>query len=195
MSENDTGDLDAGANNLQNFPVLTSAKSGVGSITIQGSLNSKPNSVFSLDFFSNQECDPSGYGEGEKHLGSTSVTTESNNDANFTATFPISVPVGHFVTATATDAAGNTSEFSRCLAVIAGDPSPILSVAKSVSPDELVFSWPAAASGFVLETTENLSPPLVWAAVTNLPVTISDRTTVTLTIPESKSRFYRIRKP
>src|SRR5712692_2073565 len=63
MTLNDPGDADTGANNLQNFPVLTSATSGGGSTTIQGTLNSTANTAFSLDFFSNTLCDPSGFGE------------------------------------------------------------------------------------------------------------------------------------
>jgi hypothetical protein len=116
MTPNDGGDGDTGANNLQNFPVLTSATSG-SSITIEGTLNSTANTEFRLEFFSNTACDPSGYGEGETFLGSTNVTTNGSGNVNFVANFPVTVPAGQFITSTATDPNNNTSEFSACLQV------------------------------------------------------------------------------
>lgn len=116
---NDLCDADAGANALQNFPSLTSALASGLALTIQGSLNSTPSSVFRVEFFSNAECDPSGFGEGEKFIGSTTVSTGANCMATFNAVLP-AVAVGRFLTATATDAAGNTSEFSQCVQVMQG---------------------------------------------------------------------------
>jgi hypothetical protein len=119
MTANDPNDPDSGVNELQNFPVLTSATSSGGSTTISGTLNSTASTTFTLEFFANAACDPSGHGEGAMFLGSTAVTTVGN-DASFTATFSGTVPVGHVVTATATDPNGNTSEFSACVTVQVG---------------------------------------------------------------------------
>ncbi len=105
---NDPEDDDTGVNNLQNFPVLTSASTG----GVQGTLNSTPNTAFLLEFFANSTCDFSGFGEGETFLGSTNVSTDGSGNTNFTGIFP--VPLGTFVTATATDPNNNTSEFSGC---------------------------------------------------------------------------------
>ena len=110
---NDPGDADRGANDLQNFPQLEFATGGA-STQIVGTLNSRPSSLFSLDFYSNDVCDPSGYGEGRTYIGSASVNTNASNLASFDVTFPVATPTGHFITATATDAMGNTSEFSQC---------------------------------------------------------------------------------
>jgi titin len=115
VTPNDPGDGDTGANNLQNFPVLTSASSSVGGTTIAGTLNSTPNTTFRLEFYSNAAGDPSGFGEGETFIGSTMVTTDGSGNNSFTVTFPITVPAGHVITATATDPGNNTSEFSGVL--------------------------------------------------------------------------------
>lgn len=111
---NDPGDGDGGPNNQQNFPVLTNIVSVVNGTTIQGTLNSAANATFRLEFFSNPSCDPSGNGEGQVFLGATDVQTNASNTASFNITLPVPVTPGHFVTATATDANGNTSEFSAC---------------------------------------------------------------------------------
>jgi CSLREA domain-containing protein len=113
VTENDPGDGDGGANNLQNFPVVTSAASGGGGTTVQGTLNSTPSTRFTLEFFSNSACDGSGHGEGERFESAT-VLTDGGGNANFTESFPAAVPRGQFITATATDPSGNTSEFSEC---------------------------------------------------------------------------------
>ena len=112
---NDSGDLDTGANNRQNYPELTSFTSAGGATNIVGSLNSTPSSTFTLEFFSNPSCDASGHGQGETFLGSANVTTGASGIVTFTANLPVSIPSVRSITATATDASGNTSEFSRCL--------------------------------------------------------------------------------
>ena len=109
VTANDSGDGDTGANFLQNFPVLSGVAGGV-----QGSLNSMPGQTFTIQFFGNAACDASGNGEGQTFLGSTSVTTNATGNA----TIPLfTVPTGQIVTATATNATGNTSEFSACVTV------------------------------------------------------------------------------
>jgi Bacterial Ig-like domain (group 3) len=102
----------SGPNNFQNFPVLTSVTTAGGVATIQGTLNSAENTTFRLEFFANAAGDPSGYGEGQTYLGFASVTTDGTGQAAFTASFAL--PAGQpVVTATATDPAGNTSEFCQ----------------------------------------------------------------------------------
>ncbi|HKY43590.1 MAG TPA: Calx-beta domain-containing protein, partial [Pyrinomonadaceae bacterium] len=101
-----------GPNNLQNFPVLTSVSSIGSNTTIQGSLNSTPNTTFQIDFYTNAALDPSGNGEGAQFFNTASVTTDANGNATINASFPVALPTGRVVTATATDEFGNTSEFS-----------------------------------------------------------------------------------
>jgi CSLREA domain-containing protein len=123
VTPNDPADADTGANNLQNFPVLTSATGG--GTSIKGSLHSAPNTTFRLEFFANAACDPSGFGEGQTFLGFLNAVTDGAHNAVFSVLFPVAVPVGHFITATATDPAGNTSEFSGCLQAQAAPTTPI----------------------------------------------------------------------
>jgi CSLREA domain-containing protein len=115
VTSNDAGDSDSGANNLQNFPVLTSATTANGETTFQGSLDSTPNTSFHIEFFSNASCDPSGNGEGHKFINSMNVTTNIVGSVSIAFGAPTSAFSGPFITATATDSAGNTSEFSKCI--------------------------------------------------------------------------------
>jgi parallel beta-helix repeat protein len=113
---NDVCDADAGANRLQNFPELTLATSDGRSTRISGILHSLPRQVFEIDFFANVTADPTGFGEGEFFLGTVPMVTDTTCQGTFTAVVPFGT-LDLWLTATATDAAGNTSEFSPALAV------------------------------------------------------------------------------
>lgn len=108
---NDPGDTDTGANNLQNYPVITGVTVGGGNVTLSGTLNSTSNTTYRLEFFSNPSPDPRGFGQGQVLLGFTNVTTDASGNASFIVTLPNVGGFGNF-SATATDAGGNTSEFS-----------------------------------------------------------------------------------
>jgi hypothetical protein len=117
VTANDQKDPDAGPNQLQNFPVLTSANSGA---MIQGTLNSAPRRTYRVDFYSSPASDPSGNGEGQSWIGSVSLTTTASGNASFNQDFSGSLTVGSVVTATATgtgQAASGTSEFSASVTV------------------------------------------------------------------------------
>src|SRR4029453_1294262 len=115
ITPNDFRDLDTGPNGLQNYPVLTSAVASGTNVTIKGNPNSIIGSDFFIEVFDNPSCDSSGSGEGQFLIGVTSVTTDFLGDATIASTFSASVPVGDFITVTATDTLGNTSEFSPCV--------------------------------------------------------------------------------
>jgi hypothetical protein len=124
VTPNDTGDGDPGANQLQNFPVLTSAVTTPTSTTIQGTLNSTANTTFRVELFGNAAPDMSGFGQGQKFLGFVDVTTDAGGNAAFTANVG-AVPAGQFLSATATDPQNNTSEFSAVVQVVdAPVPAP-----------------------------------------------------------------------
>ena len=114
VTPNDSGDADAGPNNLQNFPVLQSVANSGGMTTITGRLNSAANTTYRLEFFANDAIDPTGYGEGQIFIGFKNVTTNASGDASFTAAFS-QIGASQRATATATDPNGNTSEFSGAI--------------------------------------------------------------------------------
>jgi trimeric autotransporter adhesin len=113
---NDPGDLDAGPNGLQNYPVLSSARKGAtGTTSVRGKLNSTPNKTFLVQFFSN----PEGTDEGKRFIGQRSVTTDSSGNASFTFSTTQKITLGQNITATATSRVGNTSEFSAPRTLVA----------------------------------------------------------------------------
>ncbi|MGH7783711.1 MAG: Calx-beta domain-containing protein, partial [Candidatus Binatia bacterium] len=119
-----------------NYPVLSAAINLGAASDLTGSLNSTANTTFDVDIYASPTCDGSGFGEGRTLLGSTSVSSDSGGDVNFDIT-SITLPLGQFITATATDPAGVTSEFSGCMQVTGGAPgviqfsSPTYSVGES----------------------------------------------------------------
>ena len=117
-------DPDTGGNGLQNFPVIMSVTSLDGVTTIEGTLNSAANGTYRLEFFANTVCDPSGFGQGQTFIGTTTVMTDGSCNAKFSVSVPAPVPLGHGITATATDASNNTSEFSACVLVAAPPDTP-----------------------------------------------------------------------
>jgi CSLREA domain-containing protein len=137
---NDPLDPDTGANDLQNKPVITSATrpGPIITVPVMGTLNSTPNATFTIDVFDNggSFTDPCANPEGETRRGSQSVTTDSSGNASFSVSIPIDPTGIHAVTALATDALGNTSEFSNCVYVTeaTGTPTPTPSGTPTATP-------------------------------------------------------------
>jgi titin len=101
-----------GPNDYQNYSVLTSATVTGGTTTVQGSLQSAPNTTFRVEFFANVTADPSGHGQGQTFLGFADVTTDGSGLAAISAMLPVAVPLGQAISATATAPGGSTSELS-----------------------------------------------------------------------------------
>ena len=161
VTANDANDTDTGANQLQNFPVLTAATNSLGGTEVRGSLNSLASATFALDFFANAAADPTGYGEGRVFLGSTNVTTDGSGNVSFTATVLGGLLQGRYITATATDPNGNTSEFSLALAAVSTLPG----------------------SNYVVTTTNDSGPGSLRQAINDANAVITAGDTISFNIP------------
>jgi hypothetical protein len=117
VTPNDLGDGDTGANDLQNYPVITEAKNNGAGGFVLGSLNSAPSSSYFVQVYASSSCDPSGFGEGETVVDTFTVSTNPSGNANFTHQLIVPVPNNTVLTATATNPSGSTSEFSNCASV------------------------------------------------------------------------------
>lgn len=188
----------SGNNNLQNYPVLMSVSGGTAFTRIQGSLRSTPNVTFRVEFFANAVANVSSYGEGERYLGAATVTTDGSGNASFDVTLAAASSVGEFISATATDSAGNTSEFSQNIVVPfnsppsanAGGPYAVtygsgltLDASCSSDPDHdpLTYSWTInghanAASG--------VHPSLTWAQLAALGAGVGQNIVVSVQVDD-----------
>jgi uncharacterized repeat protein (TIGR01451 family) len=133
---NDPGDIDTGANEGQNWPVVTRAEVVGNTTTVTGELDSGAG-VYHLEFFRNgpvagatdTACYPGGYsGQGQEYVGSRALDKPAGVTP-YTVIVPFALRADEAITATATDAAGNTSEFSECVADLAvtttDEPDPV----------------------------------------------------------------------
>ncbi len=119
VTPNDVQDPDTGANYLQNYPVLYEATTG--SVIIAGLMNSRPSTTYWLDFFLCDAPDPSGYGEGFLPIAGTNLTTDADGNATFEFTLPGTIATAKYLTATATDPFGNTSEFAKDVLIVGNE--------------------------------------------------------------------------
>lgn len=153
VTPNDSLDADGGPNQLQNFPVVTSVRAFSSSATIEGTLNSAPNQSFIIDLYGNTSADPSGSGEGRTWLGGQQVATNASGNATFSVNLAVSIAsVGQWVTATATDASNNTSEFSAARNICA---SP------TASPTSIIAPVGGIASNFTFINSTGCAAPTV----------------------------------
>jgi CSLREA domain-containing protein len=187
VTPNDPLDADGGANLQQNFPLLTSAVGSASgetvweragevgrempdpelaaALTINGILNSTPNQTFTVHwYFSGPAQCASNQANNRplltgKVLG---VTTNGNGDAQFS--FPFDFPNGvngGIINCTATDAQGNTSEFSACMPVNSLVPptptAPMIFVEAGTNNLAALDSVSFVRGPFALTNTHNYS--------------------------------------
>lgn len=117
---NDPSDPDSGPNNYINFPVLNSVSVTGAQASINFNLDAadSPSDQYRIEFFANDTADPSGYGEGQTFLGSTTVTNGNNQLATLSLPSNLNLSSKSIsATTTAIDNTtnsgfGSTSEFS-----------------------------------------------------------------------------------
>lgn len=125
IGANDPGDADTGPNGLQNSPevvnFLADAQPNTGTVEVR--LQSTPRTRFTLQLFANWGmCVPDNDFEADVLLATDSGPDAATNDSGeLVAVAQVTLPVdeqqggvARALTATATDADGNTSQFSRC---------------------------------------------------------------------------------
>ncbi|MFZ1881755.1 MAG: NosD domain-containing protein, partial [Gaiellaceae bacterium] len=163
VTANDAGDTDSGPNGFQNFPVLASASADGASLDVAYTLDSLPNTTYTVEFFAITGCDGSGNGQGATYLGSRQVKL-GGGPGTFAATLtgPDVAPLNsdQSITATATDSNGGTSEFSACVAVTTANVLANL----SLTADEP--SVPAGAANVPLASV----PPSLLGAFAFSPI-------------------------
>ena len=193
VTPNDAGDADSGANALQNFPFISSVDYGDHTVTVHGILKASPNTIYDLDFYSNEVCTarPRDFLQGWGPLGSLQVTTNGAGVASFDVTLEDSqasnMPP---ISATATDPDGNTSEFSQKLV---HDSSPRAGAPTGGTQVTLVGTHFAAGAavtfGGVAGTGESVvdetemkvtAPALAAGTVNDIEVTNTDGTSAIL---------------
>lgn len=108
------------ANNSPTAPVITNAFGYIYTTVIAGTLSSQPSRNYLIDFYRTPSI---GTGQGQFYLGTATVTTSGTGKATFANTNTAANYSGQYITATATDPIGDTSDFSS--AVIATNvPAP-----------------------------------------------------------------------
>ncbi|HBB88300.1 MAG TPA: hypothetical protein DC047_11850 [Blastocatellia bacterium] len=105
------------ANNNQSAPTLFNVGVNGGSANFGGKLTSTPNSNYRIQVFSNDNCNPSGNGEGQRLVATTTASSDGSGVAFFSVNG--AAQIGEFITATATDInTNNTSRFSPCMQAV-----------------------------------------------------------------------------
>jgi CSLREA domain-containing protein len=134
---NDPDDADAGANFGQNFPGISAATiNGSNQLVVEYSLDSLiTNSAYPIDvdFY---EADG---GQGRRYLGSDVLAAPGEDTANLGTASELGIDVGDVLIATASDANGNTSEFSAGATVSGPDApqsGPIFTVNSTADPGD-----------------------------------------------------------
>jgi parallel beta-helix repeat protein len=115
ITANDAGDVDSGPGNLQNFPVISDVHiDGSGNLVVTYIVDSDPavsGYPLTIDFYKGDDS-----GQGKTYLGSDTYTSLDHAAGTKTVVLGNAAALGYsngdLVVATATDAAGNTSEFT-----------------------------------------------------------------------------------
>lgn len=129
VTPDDAGDSDSGPNGLQNFGVLSNVVVTGPATQVDILVDTDTtNATYDIQVFANTACHASGFGQGQRLVGSFKRSSNGAGDIVASLALTEAVPPGQWLTATVTQVAtGNTSEFSACVAVPAGTSGSITS--------------------------------------------------------------------
>lgn len=182
------------ANNSPSAPVITNAFGLGGSTVIKGTLNSRPGLNYFIDFYRTPN---NAAGQGEFYLGAATATTSGSGSATFAYTNASGNASGQYITATATDPFGDTSDFSP--AVLATNlPAPYAQFAGNYSwkTNRFSFSLTLATNfNYTIQAATNLAVnPVNWMTLTNFTATNALFNFNDLRASNT-ARFYRVISP
>jgi hypothetical protein len=103
-----------GSTGGQSIPVLTAAYGNATASYVIGTAPGTSGTMVTVDFYANITRAPSGYGQGQFYLGSTTVKA----GASFQVHLPVGATPGEWVSATTTSASGATSGFAADVLVV-----------------------------------------------------------------------------
>jgi hypothetical protein len=183
------------ANNLQSAPAITNAFGYSYDTIITGMLNSPPGQAYLIDFY---RTPTAGDGQGQFYLGAAKVTTSGSGTVSFSYTNTAGNYSGQYLTATATDPFGDTSDFSSPV-LATNAPAPAIQF-------KTPFRW--LTNGFVLslafatnfsyhiQAATNLAAnPVQWVSLTNFTATNASFLFTDRTANAYHVRFYRVVSP
>src|SRR5204863_4058180 len=76
---------------------------------------------------------------------------------------------------------------------VAGTPA-IKSLQYSFNGSQLILSWPAPSTGFVLQQTDQLDPPASWTNSDLVPITNNSQKQVSVDVTNA-ANFFRLQLP
>jgi parallel beta-helix repeat protein len=190
--------FEAGPDDWQNYPVITNAFGYAGSTIVGGNFNSLPNGSYYIDFYANTVQGLDGYGEGQVYMGTEIVITSASGNALFAYTNTSANYSGQYISATATAATGDSSEFAAdVLATNVPAPSAQFGAPFRWVPNGFVFNLTFTTNfSYHIQATTNLAAnPVPWVNVTNFTATNIAMTFTDRAASSYRARFYRVVSP
>src|SRR5262249_24969257 len=111
-------------------------------LTASATFSGTPSTFYVIEFFSSAAASAAGFLEGEQFLGAAVIRTTANGTATFSRTFTGAFAQSVLITATATDTAGNTSEFFQ-------------PTAEELNPFDTIGLFAGGPSGFFLRDSNS----------------------------------------
>jgi hypothetical protein len=166
---NDSGDIDTGPNDGMNYPIIDSIHYISGAAVVFGHLDTQLPSSARVEIFL-ASPDITGYGEGKIFLGNTFPLVDGSWCDTVTGVTPFD-----YITTTATDDQGNTSEFSfdyptPPVVVFEFDKDPVrITIAPNPFDNftQIVVSGAKAENSLIRTEIYNAAGMLVQSVITN----------------------------